>query len=175
MEAAPALVWYGECPAPLRATLVEAGLRLLQPAAERDAWADATACVVACPQADVEALHESLRVLPSLQELSFRIPAGRLIIWDPHALCPATVPTDVGMTGVPRPAGRPSARDPWHLNDYALARWVHIVGFLVRAAVSSQCAVCVLSGRTCFISHVSRLVAATDGAAIHPESFLRCC
>eukprot|EP01043_Picozoa_sp_COSAG02_P008636 COSAG02_NODE_280_length_25797_cov_66.644447_15_plen_146_part_00 len=134
--AAPALVWYGECPVALRATLAGAGLRLLP--AERDAWTDANACVIACPPADSEVLHESFRVLPPLQELSFRIPAGSLIIWDPYAQCPATVPTDVGMTGVPRPAGLPSARDPWHLNDYALARWAHIVGFLVRTAVSFQ-------------------------------------
>ena len=130
--AAPAVtvVWYGECPAVLRDTLNDAGLRLLP--TEKGAWEAAQACVVACPPADVDALHESFEMLPPLQELSFRIPAGRLIIWDPNGLCPATVKTDIGMTGVPRPAGPPSAHDPWHLNDYALARWVHIVGFLVR-------------------------------------------
>lgn len=129
--AAPALVWYGECPAAVRATLLDAGFRLLSTTDEQGSWMEAQACVVACPAADVEALHESLRRLPPLQELSFRIPARRLLIWDPHALCPATVRTDIGVTGVPRPTGQPSARDPWHLNDYALARWVHIVGFLV--------------------------------------------
>ena len=129
--AAPSLVWYGECPALLRATLEGAGLLLEQPP-ERDAWEGASACVVACPAANVEALHESFETLPPLQELSFRIPAGRLIIWDPHALCPPTVRTNTGKTGVPRPASPPSARDPWQLNDYALARWAHLAGFLVR-------------------------------------------
>ena len=138
--AAPSLVWYGDCPAMLRATLVDSGLQLLQ-CPERDAWAGASACVVACPAANVEALHESFKTLPPLQELSFRIPAGRLIIWDPHALCPATVRTDTGKTGVPRPATPPSARDPWQLNDYALARWVHLTEFLVRLPAVSACCV----------------------------------
>jgi hypothetical protein len=132
-----ALAWYGERPAAeVRTALAAAGLELLP--ADRRSWQGvAQACIVACPPANEEALHASFAELPPLQELSFRLPAGRLLIWDPCGACAATVPTDIGMTGVARPAGPPSASDPWQLNDYALARWVHITAFLVLRPPSS--------------------------------------
>ena len=129
------LAWYGGAPTP-GATAALAALTTLgfaAPAAGSTvSWQEAHAVIVACPAANQEeGLDPSFAALPSLQELSFRQPASRLLIWDPFGDREATVATDLGMTGVARPAGPPCALDPWQLNDYGLARWVHVTEFLV--------------------------------------------
>ena len=114
---APVVAWIGDTGSPaardVRAQLRAAGLQLPQAPPFPDS---PTACVIACPPADAEALHASFAALPSLQDLSLRVPARRVLVWDPCAENPATVPTDVGMTGIQRPAegSPPSNRDPWH-------------------------------------------------------------
>ena len=115
--AAPVVAWIGDTDSPaardVRAQLRAAGLQLPPTPPFPD---NSTACVIACPPADAEALHASFAALPSLQDLSLRVPARRVLVWDPCAENPATVATDVGMTGIQRPAegSPPSNRDPWH-------------------------------------------------------------
>ena len=126
----PHLAWYGGAPTAeahaVLGTLTNLGFALRE-ATGSGTWEEAHGVIVACPPATlVGALDPSFTALPPLQELSFRQPASRLLIWDPCGESVASVATDLGVTGVARPAGPPSATDPWQLNDYGLARWVHI-------------------------------------------------
>ena len=112
----PQVACYGTRERVLAATtaLEAAGFKVV---ANAVATSPLAAVIIGCPDADQDASCFCPH-LPALQDLSFQLPARRVVIvdlsWD--ARHDRLIPMERGMTGIPKPVGEPKRGDPWQVN-----------------------------------------------------------